>query len=229
MATLACMVMTLSTTAFQPIISPVSSRYESLVTVRHSSPSDINGVTAAPAAPKPDGDKSVCQQSEYGKTLPLPDTYVKCGRCQSTFAMRESDLGDEGRGRRVSCSVCEHSWFQTPEKLFNIRDGFEMVAYPEHEVERMQNNLKSGRRADFIGVAKLYVGNLDFKCSEDDLLEMFKQSGDVGGASIVRDETGRSRGFAFVTMVTKEGGDKALELDGSDLLGRQMQVRPPNN
>ena len=72
----------------------------------------------------------------------------------------------------------------------------------------MHNNLKNNRPADFTGKSKLYVGNLSFNIKEEDLTEIFGKFGEVGDCSIVRDETGRSRGFAFVTMVEEEGGKK---------------------
>ena len=57
-----------------------------------------------------------------------------------------------------------------------------------------------------------------------------QEAGDVGSASIVCDrETGRSRGFAFITMNTEEGGNKGCEMDGMEAYGRNIQVRRPNN
>jgi len=74
--------------------------------------------------------------------------------------------------------------------------------------------------------AKLYVGNLSFGTTEQDLEELFSQSGQVESASIVTDrDTGRSRGFAFVEMATKEAADAAIQaLDGRELDGRTLKV-----
>mmetsp|Transcript_12907 Transcript_12907/g.16308 ORF Transcript_12907/g.16308 Transcript_12907/m.16308 type:complete len:224 (-) Transcript_12907:355-1026(-) len=168
------------------------------------------------------------QQAEYGKELPLPNTYVRCGRCDSYFALKEEDLG-KAKGRRVTCGVCEHSWFQSKDKLFTLKPNFEYHPIDPLSLERIKSNLAAGRRANFMGAAKLYVGNLDFGCAETDLMELFKEAGEVGDVSIVRGPDGRSRGFAFVTMVTEEGGEKGMALDGKELLGREVQVRPPNN
>ena len=38
-------------------------------------------------------------QPEYGKSLEVPDTYVRCGRCETSYSLKESDLGEKGRGR----------------------------------------------------------------------------------------------------------------------------------
>jgi RNA recognition motif-containing protein len=70
----------------------------------------------------------------------------------------------------------------------------------------------------------LYVGNLSFSVSSDDLRSAFGQFGTVTSASVVSDrETGRSRGFGFVEM--SDGGDAAIEaLNGNDLQGRTLTV-----
>jgi RNA recognition motif-containing protein len=73
---------------------------------------------------------------------------------------------------------------------------------------------------------KLYVGNLSFQTSSEDLQQLFSQAGTVESASVVEDrDTGRSRGFGFVEMATKEDGEKAIEqFNGTDLAGRNLTV-----
>jgi cold-inducible RNA-binding protein len=73
---------------------------------------------------------------------------------------------------------------------------------------------------------KLYVGNLAFQTSSDDLQELFSQAGTVESASVVEDrETGRSRGFGFVEMSSKEEGQKAIEqFNGKEVNGRNLNV-----
>ena len=73
---------------------------------------------------------------------------------------------------------------------------------------------------------KLYVGNLSFNVNEDELTELFSQAGSVQSASIVTDrDTGRSRGFGFVEMGSKEEGEAAIaQLNGTDLDGRNLTV-----
>lgn len=71
---------------------------------------------------------------------------------------------------------------------------------------------------------RLYVGNLAFAATSDDLRELFGQYGSVTSADVIKDrETGRSRGFGFVEMA--EGGEAAIEaLNGSDMQGRTLTV-----
>ena len=73
---------------------------------------------------------------------------------------------------------------------------------------------------------KLYVGNLNFKTSGEDLQELFGQVGTVESASVVMDrDTGRSRGFGFVEMASNEEGQKAIEqFNGKEFNGRNLSV-----
>jgi cold-inducible RNA-binding protein len=73
---------------------------------------------------------------------------------------------------------------------------------------------------------KLFVGNLDFKVTENDLHDAFAAHGTVVEANLVTDRaTGRPRGFAFVTMSSPEEAQKAIDaLDGKELGGRALKV-----
>ncbi len=73
---------------------------------------------------------------------------------------------------------------------------------------------------------KLYVGNVSFNTTDDQLVQLFSSYGTVGRASIVTDrETGRSRGFAFVEMGTAEEAKAAVQnLDGQMVEGRTLTV-----
>ena len=73
---------------------------------------------------------------------------------------------------------------------------------------------------------KLYVGNLPFQTTSDDLREHFGQAGNVESAQVVEDRmTGRSRGFGFVEMTTAEEAAAAIEqFNGKDFNGRNLTV-----
>jgi cold-inducible RNA-binding protein len=73
---------------------------------------------------------------------------------------------------------------------------------------------------------KLYVGNLSFSTTSEELQQLFAQVGTVESATVVEDrDTGRSRGFGFVEMASKEEGEKAIEqFNGTDLNGRNLTV-----
>ena len=72
----------------------------------------------------------------------------------------------------------------------------------------------------------IYVGNLAFRTTEDDLRQLFAEYGEVSSVKIISDrETGRSRGFGFVEMGNSEDADKAIQaLNGYEMDGRQLNV-----
>ena len=81
---------------------------------------------------------------------------------------------------------------------------------------------------------KLYVGNLAFQTTDEELQELFSQAGTVESASIVTDrDTGRSRGFGFVEMASKAEGEAAItQFNGVEINGRSLTVneaRPREN
>ena len=73
---------------------------------------------------------------------------------------------------------------------------------------------------------KLYVGNLAFQTTSQELQQLFGQAGTVQSASVVEDrDTGRSRGFAFVEMSSQEEANSAIEqYNGKELGGRALKV-----
>ena len=80
----------------------------------------------------------------------------------------------------------------------------------------------------------IYIGNLSFQASEEDIRDVFAEYGEVSRISLPIDrETGRKRGFAFVDMADEAKEDQAIsELDGAEWLGRELRVnkaRPRND
>ena len=73
---------------------------------------------------------------------------------------------------------------------------------------------------------KLYVGNLPFSATEEDLRELFETHGAIESVSVITDrETGRARGFAFVEFEEASSADAAVQaLDGKDMDGRAIRV-----
>lgn len=75
-------------------------------------------------------------------------------------------------------------------------------------------------------MTNIYVGNLSYTASEDDLRNAFGEHGEVTSVSIIKDrETGRSRGFAFVEMANEDEAHRAIEsLNNAPIAGRQVIV-----
>jgi RNA recognition motif-containing protein len=80
---------------------------------------------------------------------------------------------------------------------------------------------------------KLYVGNLPFSTTEDELSDMFAEIGNVESVRIITDrETGRSRGFGFVEMADEDAEKAINHFNGTDMSGRPLTVneaRPQTN
>jgi RNA recognition motif-containing protein len=81
---------------------------------------------------------------------------------------------------------------------------------------------------------KLFVGNIEWGTSEDDLKALFSEHGDVEEVVIIKDKfSGRSKGFGFVTFVNEADAQKAVEaLNEHELNGRKLVVnvaRPPKH
>lgn len=72
----------------------------------------------------------------------------------------------------------------------------------------------------------LYVGNLSYDLTEDDLRELFSEFGEISSVNIITDKfTGRSKGFGFVEMPSQEDAEKAISgLNEKDVKGRNLKV-----
>ncbi len=75
-------------------------------------------------------------------------------------------------------------------------------------------------------MTNIYVGNLSFRATEDDLRNTFSAHGEVASVNIITDrETGRSRGFAFVEMPNSEEANSAIDaINGQEIAGRGVTV-----
>lgn len=73
---------------------------------------------------------------------------------------------------------------------------------------------------------QIYVGNLNYRMTEETLQELFAKYGEVVSAKIIKDRySGRSKGFGFVEMTNKDDGEKAIqELNDSEVDGRNIRV-----
>lgn len=72
----------------------------------------------------------------------------------------------------------------------------------------------------------IYVGNVSYNSSEEDLGNLFSEYGTVSSVKIIMNKhTGRSKGFGFVEMANEDEGQKAVDsLDGHELMGRNLRV-----
>jgi RNA recognition motif-containing protein len=109
-----------------------------------------------------------------------------------------------------------------------------MIPANKSDLDRIARNLARDCPPNFMGVYKLYVGNLDFRTTAEQLLEFFENNSDKAGSvcdvSMVKGPDGRSRGFAFVTFYDEADGKAALTMcNGMECNGRELSVKEPNN
>ena len=72
---------------------------------------------------------------------------------------------------------------------------------------------------------KLYVGNFPYSVDEAQLRELFSSFGQIEDIALIKDrETGRSKGFAFITFASQQAAETALSLNGKDIEGRAIKV-----
>lgn len=189
-------------------------------------------------------------------------TYTECGKCGASYKIQPEDLGT---GRKVRCAVCSNTWFQKPDQLMWLKDGYQFEDYPlEEKDERMQarersrseraarsrsyrddrarapggrdegarrfSNGRGGRSSEgrnYGSNHSIYIGNLPYSVAEDELRGLVSAAAEVVRVTVVKDPSGRSKGFAFADVKTEEDVEKVIAaLDGQDVSGRRITARP---
>jgi len=118
--------------------------------------------------------------------------------------------------------------FQTSKPLYLSIRTRSFARYRFAEANPIRSFFSFPREGEGISkmATKLYVGNLSFQTTSQELETLFAQAGTVQSASVMEDrDTGRSRGFAFVEMSTQEEATSAIEqFNGKEVGGRAMKV-----
>lgn len=111
---------------------------------------------------------------------------------------------------------------QVQHKLANLTVELKRV---NHYLTILQSNPDDGQINEEIDETKLYIGNIDYAASEADLAAYFAKFGPIETVNIPLDRyTGKARGFGFITFKRVADAIKAIDLDGSEFKGRQIQV-----
>ncbi len=139
---------------------------------------------------------------------------------------------------KTKCTMCSAStevpFKPTPGKPIRCRDCLDKVnngTATKEELSAERQILKAARSEmlEITGV-KLFVGSINWEANEDDLRKLFSPFGQIKDLNIAKDrETGKSRGFAFISFSSLKDGQKAVkELDGTSFLGRKISVQESN-
>lgn len=111
---------------------------------------------------------------------------------------------------------------QLQTKLANLTVEVKRI---NHHLTIVQSHVDTGHSEDEIDETKLYIGNIDYAASENELAAHFAKFGQIETVNIPVDRfTGKARGFGFITFKRVADAIKAIDLDGSDFKGRQIQV-----
>lgn len=155
-------------------------------------------------------------------------TYVQCSKCKAAYVIDAATLG---KGKKVTCSVCQHGWWQSVDRLNTLSNGFKMEEFPEDMMTQIKANLEAGREATQgppkqKGELSLFVGNLPFSVDEETIEGMFARFGGIASVSVVKTPDGRSRGFCFVEFEKASEGQAAIDaLNGEEVEGRAIIVQ----
>ena len=103
------------------------------------------------------------------------EKYTTCGNCRASYMITPDMLGDSGR--RVKCSVCENVWFQSADRLLELRSGYSVQKFDvdAYAGGKKQQGAGSGGPANGAlrhtrtGAVTLFVGNMPFSVNEDKL------------------------------------------------------------
>lgn len=169
------------------------------------------------------------------------ECYLQCVECLAVYAVEPEEL--EGSPRMVGCCACLHEWYASESDLLcgtaeaqAALDGvgsFEERSRREKEVAGRKAVLAArveGAAGDEAERFNVFVGNLSFRATEEDLYRAFSGYGMVVKCQVPSDGTGASKGYGFVEMGSRESGIRAIEsLQGTSILGRDVclnEARP---
>lgn len=171
------------------------------------------------------------------------DAYIQCVECLAVYQVEPEEV--EGTPRVVSCSACLHEWVVSDaDLLWGHEEAVEALATAARRrvqgsafvaargVEKQENDEKRKRkkfskngRPEDDEHFNVFVGNLSFRATEEDLYRAFSGYGAVLSCQVPEDASGASRGFGFVEMRSKESALRAMEsLQGSSILGRDISL-----
>ena len=157
---------------------------------------------------------------------------ITCGSCKAVYPIDIATLGT-GAGSKVKCEVCGNIWFQATARVNTLFDGFELKEYDaELAKEAIDKQKKRAQEAADRpprkkGAATLFVANLPFRYSDQDVMDLFGEIAPITSAQVVMDDDGRSRGYGFVEIDVAADQDKLIEeFHGAEVSGRDLIVRP---
>ena len=152
--------------------------------------------------------RSLLRYAADGDTDEDVQHIITCGSCKAVYAIEKDILG-KGAGCKVQCEVCGNVWFQATARVNTLFDGFELKEYDAEKAQEAIDKQKArakeaaDRPPRKRGAATLFVANLPFRYSDDDVVALFAEVAPITSAQVVMDDDGRSRGYGFVDVSAK--------------------------
>ncbi len=152
--------------------------------------------------------RSLLRYAADGDTDENVQHIITCGSCKAVYAIDKDILG-KGAGCKVQCEVCGNVWFQATARVNTLFDGFELKEYDAEKAQEAIDKQKArakeaaDRPPRKRGAATLFVANLPFRYSDDDVVALFAEVAPITSAQVVMDDDGRSRGYGFVDVSAK--------------------------
>ena len=162
--------------------------------------------------------RSLLRYAADGETDEDVQHIITCGSCKAVYAIDKEILG-KGAGAKVQCEVCGNVWFQATARVNTLFDGFELKEYDAEKAQEAIDKQKArakeaaDRPPRKRGAATLFVANLPFRYSDDDVVALFAEVAPITSAQVVMDDDGRSRGYQ---PVQREGA-RCAGRDGQHL------------
>lgn len=170
----------------------------------------------------------------------IHQTLGRPGDIAPTVACGQSrPVGVRGAGGDVFCYILAGHTpaccaFRSPYVSPKAHSGERSTGATSLARRRVAGQLVTSAREGLAAMGRrLYVGNLPYKCTDEDLTELFSRAGAVDNVRVMRDQaTGRARGFAFVEMVSDDDAQKAInefhqyQMDGRALVVNEARPKP---
>lgn len=150
----------------------------------------------------------------------LRQLFNHCGRIIRVRVLR----GDDGRSKGVGFVGFDAAEGVDAALLLNGSDYMGRTLRVSRSGERgpKKGQVEAGRAVP--STSTVFVGNVSYQCSEEDLRELFSHAGEIKMIRMARDQDGRTKGFAHIEFTDQEGVARAISYTNTDLKGRQIRV-----
>ena len=164
---------------------------------------DAPVAVVAAAAPSRPNNKDNLKLAALEPAYPDGTSYIMCSSCKAAFLMTEEGL--KKRSLRVRCCVCDKTWFQTSERLLKTDGMHHLQNMTQEKIDEVRGSMNERQWVKTKGIG-IFVGNLPYTYEEKEIGDIFGEYGLIG-ISLVRDNEGQSKGFAFLEVSNQADAD----------------------